>query len=173
MITLTEKTWNDLKQSTLKGIIELLDASQTLLSNNGNKEICAGLYSYAFEEYGKYLRLTDYSPEKNRVEIDYYDIFRERRHEKKFKRASDDLKNRGAVECTILSKGFFDPAIFDPKIFDTRPPVNLDFQARMGVFYCDLNDTKTSIRMTPDVDIVLLEKAIRKLRDIVLSQNSS
>ncbi len=168
MITITEQLWSDVKQSTIRGVMKLLDASQMLLLNNGNKEVCAGLYSYAVEEYGKYLRLTDCLKVQNGVELDYYDIFRERRHEKKFRRAIDDLKSKDAWECTILAKGLFDPAIFDPKIFDTRPPVVVDFNARMGVFYCDLDDSKQSLRAIPEVDIVLLEKAIIKLREILL-----
>jgi AbiV family abortive infection protein len=167
MQIISEKLWQEIMQESLKGAIRLLDTCQIILSNNGNKEVCAGLYTYALEEYGKYLMLKQYSPINQQVAINYGQIFRDTRHENKFKVAINDLKQQ-AVECTILAKGLFDPAIFDPKIFNTRPPVDVDFQARMRIFYCDLDDPKQSIRAIPKVDMVHLVKAIKRLRDIVL-----
>jgi AbiV family abortive infection protein len=164
-ITISEQLWKQLMQESLKGVIRLLDASHNLLLNSGNKEICAGLYTYAIEEYGKYLLLKQNTPTNGKVAIDYVEIFREKRHKIKFETAINDLKKQ-APECINLAKGLFDPEIFDPNIFDTRPPVEVNFQARMGIFYCDLSNSKNEIMQVPLVDENLLKTAIVKLRNI-------
>lgn len=145
----------------------MLDASNNLLSNGGDKAICAGLYTYAVEEYGKILLLKKCIPSKGQVTINYGKIFMDKRHENKFKTAIKDFKIQ-APECMILAKGLFDPAIFDPKIFDTTPPIIANFKSRMAIFYCDI-DSKNKIIQVPAVDKSVLITAIGKLKDIAMA----
>ena len=56
---ITEQLWNELKKNTLSGIIRLAESANILLSSNGDVAICAGLYTYAVEEYGKLILLSE------------------------------------------------------------------------------------------------------------------
>ena len=141
-----------------------MDASKKLLLNGGSDVICAGLYTFAVEEYGKYILLKQYPPMNGEVTVDYEKIFRDKRHQNKFIAAVNDFKKQ-APECTILAKGLFDPKIYDPKIYDTTGPIIVDFQTRMAIFYCDI-DSKNRIKQIPSVNKTILNNAIDKLRII-------
>jgi hypothetical protein len=165
---ISEDLWKQLMQGTLDGVIRQLDASNKLLLNGGNEAICAGLYTYAVEEYGKLLLLKQYVPSNGKVTIDYEKIFRDKRHENKYRVAIENLKKQ-APECTILMKGLFDPAMFDPQIFDTTAPIIADFKTRMAIFYCDIADSGDGIKQVPPVAKSLLKNAIDKLKIIALA----
>ena len=155
-------------QQTLDGIIRLLDASNKLLLNGGNEAICAGLYTYAVEEYGKLLLLKQCVPSNGKVTIDYEKIFRDKRHENKYRAAIENLEKQ-APECTILMKGLCNSAIFNSQIFDTTAPIIVDFKTRMAIFYCDIADSGDGIKQVPPVDKSLLKNAIGKLKIIALA----
>ena len=126
---ISEELWNDLKKNTLSGVFRLLESAQKLLENNGEAAISAGLYTYAVEEYGKLMLLSKCNPLDGKVNIDYNALFGGRgSHDLKFEAAIEDLKKQD-TECTIITKGVFDPAIFDPEIFDTTAPIIADFKA--------------------------------------------
>jgi AbiV family abortive infection protein len=163
-----EDLWKQLMQETLDSVIRLLDASNKLLLNGGNEAICAGLYTYAVEEYGKLLLLKQYVPSNGKVTIDYEKIFRDKRHKNKYRAAIENLKKQ-APECMILMKGSFDPVFFDPQIFDTTAPIIADFKTRMEIFYCDIADSGDGIKQVPPVDKSLLKNAIDKLKIIALA----
>lgn len=160
-----EDLWKQLMQGTLDGVIRVLDASNKLLLNEGNEAICAGLYTYAVEEYGKLLLLKQYVPSNGKVTIDYEKIFK--RHEDKYQAAIENLTKQ-APECTILTRRMFDPAIFDPQIFDTTAII-ADFKTRMAIFYCDIANSGDGIKQVPPVDKSLLKNAIDKLKIIALA----
>lgn len=145
----------------------MLDASGRLLSNGGNEAICAGLYTYAVEEYGKFLLLKQCAPLNGKVTIDYFKIFRDSRHDNKFPAAIADFEKQ-APECIILAKGMFDPAYFDPAYFDTTGPIKVDFQTRMAIFYCDI-DSKDKIVQVPSINKDVLNNAVEKLKIIVMN----
>jgi AbiV family abortive infection protein len=138
----------------------LLDSSEKLLDNGGNDALCAGLYTYAVEEYGKLLFLKKYRPVSGKVTIRYRDEFRD--HIKKFSEAITNLPN----ECTNLRQAIFDPAIFDPEIFDTQEVI-ADFEARTAIFYSDFKDSETELLSVPPIDVKKLRVAIVKLRAII------
>lgn len=160
ILEITEELWKSVIKEIPQGILRLLESSERLLDNGGNEAICAGLYTYAVEEYGKLLLLKGYSPIAGKVEIKYKNEFRY--HPPKFEKAIKALPG----ECLTLSRGVFDPAIFDPAIFDTGLVANLE--ARTGVFYCDFLDSGDGIKPVPEVDKELLRKAIGELRKTVL-----
>ena len=58
-IEISHEKWEETKQMIREGINKKLDASKTLIEND--KEVSAGLYIYALEEFGKFLLLDDSS----------------------------------------------------------------------------------------------------------------
>jgi AbiV family abortive infection protein len=157
-LAITEDLWKQLMQVALNGIIRLLDASDKLLLNGGSEAICAGLYTYAVEEYGKILLLKQCVPANGKVIIEFKRIFRD--HPSKFEVAFKHLP----TECKVLEKGMFDPDLFDNLIFDVG--LIADFEARMAVFYCDIANSGDSIKQVPSVDKNLLKNAVDKLKTI-------
>jgi AbiV family abortive infection protein len=159
-LEITEELWKKIMQETLNGIIKLLDSVEKLLQNGGNEAICAGLYMYAVEEYGKLLLLKHYSPSNGKVKIKYGNEFRS--HPAKFGTAIKNLPN----DCITLHKGIFDPEIFDPEIFDTDEIT--DCETRQAVFYSDFTDSGDDVKSVPSVDKNRLKKAINQFKTIAL-----
>jgi hypothetical protein len=54
-IEISHEKWEETKQMIREGIKKKLDASKTLIEND--KEVSAGLYIYALEEFGSYCYL--------------------------------------------------------------------------------------------------------------------
>jgi hypothetical protein len=54
-IEITQKKWNEAKNIIREGIKKKLDAAKKLIKTD--KEVSAGLYIYAMEEFGKLLLL--------------------------------------------------------------------------------------------------------------------
>jgi AbiV family abortive infection protein len=160
-IEVTEDLWKTTIKETRNGVLKLLEDARKLLNCGGNEAICAGLYTYAIEEYGKLLLLKQYHPSAGIVKIKYKTGFRN--HTEKFRIAVKSLP----AECTTLKRGIFDTGIFDAKVFDTEKVV-ADFEARMAVFYSDFLDSGDGIKAVPQVDKELLGKGIEKLRTITL-----
>jgi len=159
-IELTEELWKKVMQETLSRIMTLLDSSENLLDNGGDKAVCAGLYTYAVEEYGKLLCLKQYKPVSGKVKIKYRSEFRF--HPKKFSEAIQNLPK----DCINLREGIFDPKIFDPAIFDTEDVI-ADFESRMSIFYTDFTDSGAEIKSVPFIDGNKLKAAIGELRTII------
>ena len=111
ILEITEELWKKCIQVTRQNILKLLESAEVLLDNGGNEAICAGLYTYAVEEYGKILLLKKCNISGGKVKIKYRNGFRF--HPKKFTLAANDLPR----ECKTLKRGLFDPTVFDPNIF--------------------------------------------------------
>jgi len=156
ILEITEELWKKMMQETLFGVIELLNSAEKLLQNGGSEAICAGLYTYAVEEYGKLLLLLDYGPSGGKVKIKYKDEFRN--HEAKFRAAIKHLPD----ECKTLHEGAFSQRDFSRENFDTD--VVADFDARKAIFYSDFADSGDDIKPVPSVDKDRLKKAINQLK---------
>lgn len=87
-----------LQASTLSGIKRVLAAATALhkLATDDRERksadllvVAAGLYTYAFEEYGKLLLVSELEDAGGAVAIPYMDMFRS--HDQKFKRAARDV----------------------------------------------------------------------------------
>ncbi len=141
-------------------ILKLLDSAQILFDNKGNVEICAGLYTYAVEEYGKIVLLKKSRKIDGHAKVKYNKGFRD--HYTKFRLGIKNLP----LECTTLRIGPFDSKIFDPKIFDTETVI-ADFKSRMSVFYTNFSESGANIESVPRVDEQKLKIAIVTLRKIV------
>ena len=161
LLPIPEGLWIATMKETQSRILILLDSSERLLRSGGDTALCAGLYTYAVEEYGKLMVLKQYKPVSGRVVIKYKNEFRN--HMYKFPEATKNL----LPECLLLRQGIFDPVIFDPAIFDTQS-VTADFESRMAIFYTDFDDSGIKLQSIPSIDNSLLERAIIKLREIVL-----
>ena len=166
---ITEQLWNELKKNTLSGTLRLLESADILLSNNGDVAISAGLYTYAVEEYGKLILLSE-SPLKNgKVEIDYDLLFgklKHKTHDSKFQaalnRLPDECKNIGVD----YSGGAFLKGMYPKGWFPDERSVVADFKSRKAIFYCGLNASKEVIKPLPLVGRKSLKTAIEKLKTL-------
>jgi hypothetical protein len=156
-LEVTEKLWKEMMEEIItRRIPKLLDCAERLLHDGGDESICAGLYTYAIEEYGKLLLLKQYSPVNGKIHIEYRYHFRN--HEPKFEIVIRNLPK----ECTTLRKGVFDSGVFDKKIFDVGQIA--DFEARLTTFYSDFTDSAVGIRSVPSVDKDCLQNAIKQFK---------
>ena len=165
---ITEELWKRSIQETLKGIMKMLDSAEKLLQSGGDEAICAGLYTYAVEEYGKILLLKQFSPSAGKVKIEFSGIFKgQQAHKRKFKIAIKNLPR----ECTILRRGLFGPN-FNPKFFDAAVVI-ADLEARTAIFYCDFIESEgaLAIKPIPPVYKESLKNAISNFRMIALIIN--
>lgn len=158
-------------------IIRNLQATKRFLELGGEDytDICGGIYTYAVEEYGKFLYLislnptpppSSSSPNKTIVTIQYTDDnqgFLDHRH--KFKLALDTLPD----SCRILNEGGFTSSGFLSSGFITD--TTADFEARKSIFYVDFNkdDKFNSILRPPEVDRNSLVKAVDEFLNIMMN----
>lgn len=179
---LSKQTWQSITSDTLWKIISLLDATRTLVydieededeleyaiitTSTGNPTIAAGLYTFAVEEYGKYLYLKSLKPVDDKYHIDYPGEFKN--HTKKFERALSNLPK----ECIRIHLGEKeDIEFYEP---DFHEDIVADFETRLRIFYSDFDPyfankvTKTS----PPVSAKLLKIAVQKLQEIVDSEHT-
>jgi len=161
ILEITEELWKKMMQETLNGVIKLLESAQRLLDSGGNEAICAGLYSFAVEEYGKILLLKKCTQSCGKVKIKYKNEFR--RHDAKFDIAIKNLPD----ECIKIHEAAFKKEDFEPEDFDTED-VAADFEARLALFYSDFTDLGDGVKSIPLVDKERLKKAISQLRTIAL-----
>jgi len=152
---ITEDMRNKTIEISRQRILKLLDSSQILLDNGGAVTICAGLYTYAVEEYGKIVLLRKSRKIDGHVRVNYKKGFRD--HNTKFRLAVKKLPN----ECTTLRINPFDTKCFDIKT------VIADFKSRMSVFYTNFLESGVIIESVPLVSEQRLKIAIVTLRKIV------
>lgn len=153
---------------TYEGIKEKLDSSRRLLEGGGSVNISAALYTFALEEYGKFLLLEKSQIVKggNRRVINYNSEFAN--HEKKFEIACDDLQKSGHEECFLLD----DEAEFNPKEFywkDFNLGLLADMTARLSIIHSDLKPPTDdpSVQDLPPVKKNVLMTAINELESVV------
>jgi hypothetical protein len=150
----------------MNGIKRKLLATRKMIEID--KEIAAGIHVYSLEELGKLSLLENAPKEDNYRIINYSSQFM--CHGYKFKLLSDHLKKVARTDCNKITKGSFSPRSFSQHSFtmDTFA----DTQARLGIFYIDLDyssnsDIAKGIKKIPSVDIKTLRKAIDCLQDII------
>jgi hypothetical protein len=164
-LEISEELWRELIKEIPNRITLLIDSSESLLNNGGKEAVCAGLYTYAVEEYGKLLLLKKCDPSSGKVNIRYKNGFID--HGEKFREAINQLPHK----CTNLRMSVFDPRIFDPQIFDTKSVI-ADLDARVAIFYTDFTDSLSQIKSVPPIDKDKLQTAIDELRAIISTLNA-
>jgi hypothetical protein len=160
-LPITRQLRDQMIVETVKRITRKLDAVKELLKVNGYEDICAGLYTFALEEYGKVVLLQSY-PTADTIEIHYKYGFRD--HKRKFPLA----KNKLPTECMQLHDGGFDRNSFDAESFDVDVVADLD--SRLGIFYTDFTDSADRIKGIPVVDKLSLRNAVQKFEMYLAAQ---
>jgi hypothetical protein len=157
-ITITTALRDEMMSTIQMRIIHNLEAIKEFLKIQGYEDVCAGLYTYAIEEYGKILFLKSFSVSAaNEITFPY------RRdgakgflnHHEKFPRALDDKQLPDS--CKTLREGDFNADDYEPDDYITE--ITADFDARMALFYADFKD-QDSILEPPPVDRPLLQNAV-------------
>jgi len=160
-----KETWRKLISETLFNIHYILESVQVLLDHDIKKRkefpgdhphVAAGLYTYAIEEFGKYLYLRSLTSNDNNYEIDYFVEFRN--HSKKFKRSLTHLPS----ECKLVHSGDFSNTDYVQSGFNTD--IIADFETRKNIFYSDFEDNQ--IQELPNADVELLQIGVNKLLGI-------
>jgi hypothetical protein len=163
---------NDMRRFIREKIIHNLEATKRFLElkEEGYDDICAGLYTYTVEEYGKILFLNSLSPSSpnNKIKVRYTNDnqgFLDHYH--KFPLA---LKDKDLPEpCKLLRRDFV-PGDFEPDDFVMG--LSADFDARLSIFYADFNenDKYSSIKQAPEVDSPVLKEAVDKFPEFIREQ---
>jgi len=179
---LIEKNWQSIISDTLWRIRSLLDATRTLLNdidededeneyfsttiNTGYPTIAAGLYTFAVEEYGKYLYLKSLEPIDEKYHIDYSNEFTN--HNKKFERALSNLPD----ECKLVNLGEGKDTEFDEP--DFHDDIIANFETRLRIFYSDFDPRFANKipKWEPPVSAKLLKIGVQKLGEITDSEHT-
>jgi hypothetical protein len=167
-LEITIKLRNAMMSSIQKSIIRNLQAIKEFLKIQGYEDVCAGLYTFAVEEYGKILFLQSCTvTTNNTIKFHYRRDGRKGflNHDEKFTRALNDKQLPDA--CKKLSEGGFTSSGFTPTGFITDTPA--DFEARMALFYADFKDGN-SILEPPRVNRQLLENAVDEFLNLMNNQ---
>lgn len=120
---------NEAKKNTLNGIKEKISAAEAIVNNNqSSDDIAAALYTYALEEFGKFLLLRSLPKTKSSNRRKIKDEFAS--HNKKFELALDHLQTTGHRYCLVLNdQGSFSTISFSWRSF------RLDLLADFNVGY--------------------------------------
>jgi hypothetical protein len=162
---------DDMRCFIKNNIIHNLEAIKRFLELNEEKydDICAGVYTYAVEEYGKFLYLSSLSPRppNNKIAIQYTDNnggFLDHRH--KFELALNALPDC----CKVLFEGGFTDSGFTKTGF-THDTV-ADFEARKSIFYADFDkENNFASKLEPSLfKRELLVKAVDEFLKIIQAQ---
>ena len=131
-----------------------------------DKDIAAGLYVYAVEEFGKLLLLRDAPSLNGKRKVNYDKGFV--KHETKIKKASDYFRSNNFHVCMILAQGCpgqtsdVDDANWDNVIVDLAA----DTEARLSIFYADFvydHNKNPVVESPPDAEPQMLRRASKQL----------
>jgi AbiV family abortive infection protein len=159
-VDISEHQWQEMMQNVGDGIYRKLKAAKQITAYD--KEMAAGLYVYAVEEFGKLLLLKKAVVLNGMRRIIYDKEFVT--HSKKFETAFDYFQANGHDACLVISEGDFVVSDVVWRDFEIRMLANT--QARLSIFYSDFTyDDKHNIiiEKPPDVDLNILQKAIDEL----------
>ena len=166
-IYISKDKWNDAKHTVRDGILKKLSAAKQNLSID--KDIAAGIYVYALEEFGKLLLMKDCKKVDGRYIIKYRNEFVS--HRIKFGKAFDYLQNNHSDEYIILNnENNYTSDLYSWKKFSIE--LIVETEARLGIFYVDFSDLqnnkdKYGIMKIPHVDENKLKGAINELENVV------
>lgn len=117
-VSVDERIWKDLIQETLDEIKKKTAVLKKMISHQLDEYICAGMYTFVLEEFGKLTILTHYPKmTNNKREIKYADEFTN--HNRKFESALDYLEENEFEDAYILNdNGAFDSKSYSWRSFD-------------------------------------------------------
>ena len=163
-IEISEDIWKQMKQHIRDGILRKINAVRYM--QTFDKDIAAGLYVYAVEEFGKLLLLREAPSLNGMWKINYKDEFLD--HPTKITKAFDYFRSNNFHVCMILSQGCpgqtsdVDDGNWDNVIVDLAA----DTEARLSIFYADFvydHDKNPVVESPPDVEPKMLQKATDQL----------
>jgi hypothetical protein len=164
-VDISEHQRQEMMQNVRDGIYRKLKSAKQITAYD--KELAAGLYVYAVEEFGKLFRklfLLKKVVVFNGIRRVIYDK-EFVNHGKKFETAFDYFQaNGGHDTCLVISEGDFVVSDIVWKDFEIGMLANT--QARLSIFYSDFAyDDKHNIRIErpADVDLNILQKDIDEL----------
>jgi len=166
-IEISHEKWNETKRIIREGIKKKLDAAKKLIETD--KEVSAGLYIYAIEEFGKLLLLDNSKLKDGKGKLNYGDEFV--CHKIKFGKAFDYLQEHNYNNCIVLN----DEGSFSPESFSWRNfTIGLipKTEARLSIFYVDFIYTNEGtndidIMKIPLINVEILRKGINELEDAI------
>jgi hypothetical protein len=166
-IDISEEIWTNIRELILQGIEKKINAAKKLLEID--KEIAAGIYIYAVEEFGKYLLLERSKPQNGLHKIPYRNQFTY--HNVKFTLALDYFEEHGFEKCKVLNnEGSFSTKSYSWRSFTQG--LLAKTEARLSIFYTDFIYSSTErdvieIMKTPSVDAITLSDAINELESAI------
>lgn len=154
------ETWKIICQDTLFNIDSILKSVKILLDKNikdnekilwDHPYIAAGLYTFAIEEYGKFLILSSITEHEGVFRIKYKNEFIS--HPKKFKKALESIPE----DCKLIYKGSFGKGFGSG--FDIDEIADSD--ARFKILYSDFNE-KQELQKMPQVNATSLLNSVNQ-----------
>lgn len=144
-------------------IVVNLEGLEKFLTIAGYEMLCAAIFSHIVEEFGKLLMLQQ---SKKLPSGDYEIVYGKGagflNHNEKFKLADSKLP----PECVEVSKGEFNRKEFSNE-FNIATPA--DWATRLLILHADFDDTFTSIKTAPKVDVSALKSAVVNLKNYAKS----
>jgi hypothetical protein len=150
-------------------IIHNLEATRRFLElkEEDYDDICAGIYTYAVEEYGKIRFLNNLSPSSSNkiIKVPYThrdNGFLDHKHKFPLALNDPDLPELCKVLRIDFEKGDFDGDDFVLGLSAT-------FDARLSIFYADFNGEEdySSIKQPTKVDRPVLKEAVEKFHEFI------
>jgi hypothetical protein len=163
-INISEDLWIEMMQNVRNGIIRKLNAVREMQSID--KDIAAGIYVYAVEEFGKLLLLREAPLHNGKRKVKYAEEFVI--HKVKTEKAFDYFRNNNFHVCMILAQGCpgqtsdVEEGNWDNVIVD----LEANTEARLSIFYSDFvydGDQNPFIESLPDAEPEMLRRAIEQL----------
>lgn len=136
-----------------------------------DKDIAAGIYVYAVEEFGKLLLLRNAVSLNGKRDVKYEKGFVD--HKKKFKAAFDFFRNNNFHVWWILAQACFETSdienvedVDDVEWRDVVVDLQADTDSRLSIFYSDFvydGNQNPVIESPPDVEPKMLQRATEQL----------
>lgn len=146
-------------QNIVGGIYHKLRVANNLLAID--KDVAAGIYVYAVDEFGKLLLLKNASLQNDVRRVEYRDEFVNHP-----KTAFDYFQANGYDACLVISEGWFVVRDVAWDIIERR--LLAETQSRLSIFYSDFayddKQQKIVIEKRPIVDVNILKRAIDELK---------
>lgn len=167
-VNLDEQTWRVLMQEILVATRKKISSLKNMISSHQDEYICAAIYTFILEEFGKLILLSSSQINNSRREIMYTEEFTN--HNRKFEAALDYLEDNEFEDAYILNdQSSFDPKSFSWRSFDIGQLV--DLETRLSLLYSDLEEesktTNIIISKAPSIERKFLEKAVTTFEKVI------
>jgi hypothetical protein len=165
-IYISENIWKQSKKDVKDGIIKKINTAKQILTID--KEISAGIYICALEEFGKLLLLRDCKIVNDKYVIKYRNEFVN--HQVKLWKAYDYLQHNNSHECIVLDEvdNYSTSSSYAWKKFLAIT------EGVLGIFYSDFsiskkNNYKYEIMKIPKIDKNNLKDAINEFENVIVN----